>query len=551
MKSYDFDKEVQNQFNKLFSGLTTLDWRKWLKISSKEEYESQALKNSGLDQIDDIYKRIKNEKTQSRSFSVNITSYIRDYLGRDPLVFVHTSGTTNSSLSGIKWFHMKKSTVSQLWAPGMRAIFESSGLDNRSSAVIFVPSRINIDGINILKDKKYISLYSSEFSQRIMISIIKPLSYLLYEYKHSKHLDIISKILSLNKISVVSAPAATILGWANLEKFKEGLKMSLADLPKEHNPILISLLELINKEGFDSASEKIQSLLSEKISKAVLIFSISSLTQSNWDLIRKFMQWENGMELFTNLYVASEIGPFASSLGDYKVAGSNKMFIFPLTLPVIEYKGKFSLLSQSKNKIGNLYVSRQTEASPLINIETGDVISIKNQVGLPQIGGDIFRSSFILNYPIKISHKVVLPRDYRICVGDLFTLKEFEILAPRYLLDCLLKYCKFEIDALLLVKHDNNIIPWKLVLSLNTNSKCRTKQDLIKKIENCPKAKYIFNALNNNFLELEFIEDQPIDFLATRSQILSKVRNGIIPKGILKKWPLYLITPEKDCNKIC
>ena len=71
----------------------------------------------------------------------------------------HTSGTSDSNINGLKWFHMTKSIIQQLWAPGMQAIFESSGLKSNSSAVIFIPSRMNFDGIQSYKDKKYISLY--------------------------------------------------------------------------------------------------------------------------------------------------------------------------------------------------------------------------------------------------------------------------------------------------------------------------------------------------------------------------------------------------------
>jgi len=40
---------------------------------------------------------------------------------------------------------------------------------------------------------------------------------------------------------------------------------------------------------------------------------------------------------------------------------------------------------------------------------------------------------------------------------------------------------------------------------------------------------------------LKKLSENPVDFLATRSEILEKVRNGKNPKGILKKWPLYII----------
>ena len=330
MEAYDFDKDVQKVFDKSFSDISHIDWKEWLNISSKDEFETLAVKLSGLDKVNDLLNRIKKEKTNSRSFSVNLDTYIEDYDGFDPLILVHTSGTTDSSLAGIKWFHMTKSTIERLWAPGMRAIFESSGLTSKGSAVIFVPSRLNLDGINESNKSQYISLYSSEFSQRVMLSAIKPISYLLYEYKNSKNLEIISKILSLENLSVISAPAATILGWANIDKFRAGLEKSLGVVPKNPSPMLEKLLKIIHYNGIDAASKKIQNLLSEKVSKATVIFSISSLNAHQWDLIRKFMKWEKGTEKFTNLYVGSEIGPFASSLGDNNLARSNKMYIFPV-----------------------------------------------------------------------------------------------------------------------------------------------------------------------------------------------------------------------------
>lgn len=543
METYDFDEEVQKVFNKSFSDIPSIDWKAWLKVSSKDEFETFALKLSGLDKVDDLFNRIKKEKTDSRSFSVNLKTYIEDYQGRDPLIMIHTSGTTDSSLAGIKWFHMTKSIIDRLWVPGMRAIFESSGLNSKCSAVIFVPSRLKSDGINEFDYRKYISLYSSEFSQRIMLSAIKPRSYLLYEYKNSKDLDIISKILSLENLSIISAPAATILGWANLEKFRQGLKKNLDAINKDGNPVIEKFLAMINNEGFNAASLKIQKKLSEKVSKATIIFSISSLNSNQWELIRTFMKWEKGKEKFTNLYVGSEIGPFASSLGDYELAQSNKMYIFPLTLPVLEYKRNLSLITQTNDKIGKLLISRHHNSDPLINIDTGDVIVIKNQERIPIIGGEIFRSGFRLKYPINISKKIKLTKNPNIYAGDLFNLREFDIFAPRYLLDCLINNCKIQTDSLLLVGYEGNDVPWELFLPTNKDIKCHNDEEVRKIIKSCPKEERIEEAIQNNYLTIKLINEQPVDFKATRLEILKKVQKGNIPKGILKKWALYLVLP--------
>ena len=187
MKRFDFDLETQKIFDKNFSNIQKTDWRKWLDISSREEYEELSLKLSGLSSVDDIFKRIKSEITDSRSFSIDLEDYLNKYQDNDSLIFCHTSGTTNSNLSKLKWFHMAKEIVKRQWAPGMQAIFESSGLDSKSSAIIFVPSRLKFDGIRTYEEKNYVSLYSSEFSQRITLSTIKPQSYLFCEYKNSKN----------------------------------------------------------------------------------------------------------------------------------------------------------------------------------------------------------------------------------------------------------------------------------------------------------------------------------------------------------------------------
>ncbi|MFX1555593.1 MAG: hypothetical protein ACFFBV_16845, partial [Promethearchaeota archaeon] len=288
MNSFDFNFEIQKIFDKQFSNIQSTDWKKWLDISSKEEYEEFALKNSGLSSISDIFKKIKKEKTNSKDLSVDLYSFLENHDVSEPLIVCHSSGTTNSDLSALKWLHMSQDIIQRYWAPGMQAIFESSGLNSKSSIVIFVPSRLKNDGINFYEEKSYISLYSSEFSQRLMLSIIKPFSYTLFEYKNSKNIEIITKILSMDHISAVSAPASTILGWADIEKFQIGLKNSLDQIKNVEDPLLETFLIKIKKEGIENTAKEIQDLLSKKISKATVVFGISSLSENEWETIRKF-----------------------------------------------------------------------------------------------------------------------------------------------------------------------------------------------------------------------------------------------------------------------
>jgi len=426
----------------------------------------------------------------------------------------------------------------------MQAIFESSGLNSKSSIVIFVPSRLKTDGLNVYNDRNYISLYSSEFSQRLMLSIIKPNTYTFFEYKNSKNLEIISKILSLNNVSTISAPAATILGWADIEKFEIGIRNSLNFIKDVENPILENLLLKIKRDNFRRVVREIQSLLSKKLSKATVVFSISSLSESNWQLIRKFMNWEKGREKFINLYVASEMGPFAASItkDDYIFSRTGNLYVFPLTLPVIERKGKKELISRSKEKIGRLLISKLNNSKPFINIDVGDIIKIVNQEAIPQIEGKILRSSFQLKYQIQVSKEIQIPSNYKVYAGDYFTFNTFEVYEPRYLLNCLKVNCQLDLDSILLLKQKSmNSNNWKLVILSNGKKGCSnvdTYRDLLLK---CIKNDDFKDKIKKNLIEVQLIKDNPINFLATRSDMLKKVRSGKNPKGILKKWPFYVI----------
>ncbi|MBD3253528.1 MAG: hypothetical protein GF383_00465 [Candidatus Lokiarchaeota archaeon] len=552
MKKYDFDLRVQEILNKKFSDLRDVDWKSWLRINSLEEYEELALELSGLGNQRDLIDRLKEEKTESRELSVDLESYVQKFKGSYPLILTHTSGTTNSQISALKWFHMSDYLIRNLWGPGMQAIFESSGLNNENSAVVFVPSRLDIDGLNEIDNKKYISLYSAEFSQRIMLSAIKPKSYLFYQYKVSSNIETIADLLSLKEIAIVSAPSATILKWANLEKLKQYLKTSLKSSSFDsENYLLKKLLNILKRESLTEGTLKIRKLLSNALCNSKLVFSISSLSESQWNLIRDFMKWKKGEEKFTNLYVCSEIGPFASSLpdGDYTISKQNKMYILPLTIPCIQYRGSIEIIPYVKNKIGKLLVSRlnHSGSSPILNIDTGDIISIEGFKRLPLIGGNILRDNFQIKYPLKISKSITKPDDYAIYAGDFFTLKKFDIIQPRILLNCIKNQCNLKIDYLLLVnQNDSKKEMWKLVFTKKSDSSCINTSEINKKLKKCSEKYENYAKLITNVEEIKLIDDIPVKFVKDRQKILEKVRSGKIPKGILKKWPLYLIMPSNN-----
>ena len=80
-------------------------------------------------------------------------------------------------------------------------------------------------------------------------------------------------------------------------------------------------------------------------------------------------------------------------------------------------------------------------------------------------------------------------------------------------------------------------------MQVKDNSNCATPKDFFDKISKCPKEQEIYKIIKDNYLELKLIDEPPVNFVKKRSEMLSKVRNGQIPKGILKKWPLYIVNP--------
>ncbi len=548
MKPFDFDVTTQKLMNRYYSITPDIEWKKWLELDSMEAFIEEALKNSGLSRQKGIFERLKTQKTDSRQFAVEFKKFIEVHSFAVPPILCHTSGTTNSNPDALKWFHMSKPLIKRLWAPGMRAIFESSGLSSDSSAVIFVPSRMHFDGVNEHNGTRYTSLYSSEFSQRLVLSMFKPQSYVLYPYRKAYNLDVISQILQLDHVSVVSAPSATILKWADLTRLKSGIQKSLHTAESPKNIEHLDLYQLIKQEGIEHAAKEIQNRLSDKLSNAILIFSISSLNESRWAKIRAFMKWEKGKERFTNLYVGSEIGPFASSipLKSFDVSRANKMYVFPLTLPVLQYRNQKKLLTQVANSTGKLLISRLHNATPQINIDTGDVISVLNgdepSANVPMIGGNILRAEFTLKYDIKINEKIQTSSRPKILTGDFFTFEKFDIESSRSVLNYLKKECSLPYSSLVLNKEAEG--SWTLFVPAEKEI-CSSGGKIASLFRAWSDEPSLKAAINDNHIEIKVLSEELVDFLAPREKVVEKVRKGVYPKGILKKWPLYVIKPSK------
>lgn len=547
MGSFDFDLELQRIFDNCYSEMPPTNWKSWLDISSKEEYESLTLKQSGLSSVDNLFNRIREGKTDPRQISVNIESYSDSYSGSQPLFICHTSGTSGGKLSDLKSFHISEELVARLWAPGMQAIFQASGLDRNSSAAVFVPSRIQNDGLSITKGTKLIKLYSSEFSQRLMLSLIRPKSYLLDEYKNATSLHTIARLLSMDRISIVSAPASTVLRWADLGRLRQDFKRSLATVSDCDCPLLSELTDKIKFLGLEAATAGIQKSLSEHISGATLVFSTSSITRTEWAKIDEFMKWRNGVRNFTNLYVGSEVGPFAASIDHNSQLISNQdMQVFPLTLPVIERRGERNLISRSGDHIGRLLVSRMNGPEPVINIDTGDVIAIRSQEGLPRIAGEVLRDGFRLKTEVAISPEVGVPKESFVLVGDYFDLEEFEIINPRLLVACLRERCDSDEDVSFVLRLGFDF-PW--VMFVPKGGKCRDVAEIRNKMRLCPRGEMLEIAMKKVWLHLELLERNPVERSRPRSELLKRVSNGELPKGVLKNWPLYVVTPPRKSTR--
>ncbi len=543
MRFYDFDPQLQRVFNEAYSDIHSTDWRSWLNISSREEYESLALKLSGLENVDNIFERIKREVTDPKQISVEPNSLVDSHKGSKPVVCCHTSGTSGGTLSDLKFYHISEELAKRLWAPGMRAIFEASGLSTDSSAVIFVPNRIIGDGMINFNKKTLIKLYSSEFSQRLMLSLIKPKSYLLYEYKNANNPLVLEKMLSMNKISIVSAPASTILGWADLDKLRQSLKNSQKTFTESRESS--ELTRMINNWEVGAAAAELQKLLSEALSEATIVFSISSMTEGEWSKIRNFMGWKRGSEKYTNLYVGSEVGPFAASIDrdDSGFPLSDRMLVFPLSIPVVRRGEKIELISRSRKGFGQLLVSHLRGSEPIINIDTGDVVTVENQQGLPKIGGQVLRAAFPLKVELKFSRELKIPQGSRVFVGDYFKIKNLEIVNPHRLFTCLSLKCEVKGSLSAIIIADANMQHLVMILTLPESSHCVGIDEIKNKLYQCPGGKFIRQAMKRKQLQLETISSQPFETKTPRLELIKKVKKGELPKGILKNWPLYLITP--------
>lgn len=547
MRTHDFDPALQRVFSTAYVSMPRVDWRRWLTISSPEEFEEAALDASGLfaGSLEGI---AEHPSTPPRQIAVDIATLAPT--PSRPIVACHTSGTSGGA---VKWFHMTMGLVRRLWAPGMQAIFESSGVTRTARVVVFVPSRLQGDGLTVEDGAILCRLYSAEFSQRLMLAMLRPAVYLLDVYRASRSLTTLARLLSMERIDVVSAPAATILGWADPRRLRRGLSRSYRALRARQDTVTgetAHLLERIRTVGVDAAAIEVQRRLNALFTAATLVFSTSSLTAPEWTTIRGFMGWSLGAERFTNLYVGSEVGPFAATLRRHPddPIGHDAMAVFPLTLPAIRRRGAVQLLSRCDTGRGRLLVSRVHVGSPVYNLDSGDVVQVMAVAGAPMIAGEILRDAFPLRVAPTVTLTPATPRRCAVYVGGYFDLGALEIVNPRRLQACLAEKCHVTIPVSVLYPPGlGDSWTWRF----SVQGSCRVSTPTIERVlASCPEGAPLASVIRDGALRIEVDHDLTTMVDRSRGDRLRQVGAGMLPKGVLKRWPLYLLkpVPEGQCG---
>jgi hypothetical protein len=175
----------------------------------------------------------------------------------------------------------------------------------------------------------------------------------------------------------------------------------------------------------------------------------------------------------------------------------------------------------------------------VINIDTGDVITVADQEGLPVIGGEVLRAQFQLKVDVSVS-PVTIP-DSRILVGSYFDINGIEIRNPRRLWACLADRCSIDGLSSGLMKPEGDT--WVLAVFVPKNC---SPADIENGLTSCPGGESLGKALKKGQLHIEMAEKDLVEWVIPRSELLKKVRKGELPKGVLKKWPLYVVNPPES-----
>ncbi|MCS3901987.1 hypothetical protein [Methanococcus voltae] len=451
-------------------------------------------------------------------------------------------------------------------------------INTKGAMVFLIPSGLHIDGVFNIGGNYLTRLYGFELTQRIAIALYPKSNYFIDYYSNAYNLSTILKILSLGDIAVIAVPYNVILNWNNPNKLKEGFKRELLnineltnlienkdsenlksntqDSTKNNNKINNNFNNKFNdnntefyneflsyKAKFEQNPEKtvkeLQNLLKDKLKNAILISGTTYMIKRQWDELRSFMGWKKGQERLTNVYIGSEIGPFSATINK---ADNYRQYVMPLTIPLLERKNNRELLTRSKYEYGNLLISKMDEDYPIYNINTGDVITLLDKKRIPKISGEILRANFKVNLDMIVKN---LPKG-DIIAGDYFRLKDFEIVNSKEITTCISD--KFKMDKnspIILVNSEKYklIVPIKLEKDKAT-VQLELAQKVKEELEVCPIDEDLKKALKD--FEIELNEDIALEPKGGREELLKKVKSGEMPKGVLKKWNLYVINENND-----
>ena len=92
---------------------------------------------------------------------------------------------------------------------------------------------------------------------------------------------------------------------------------------------------------------------------------------------------------------------------------------------------------------------------------------------------------------------------------------------------------------MLLIAQKNEDDNYKLILPYS--SSCQNELIIKTKISNDKSMRDYHPLFKDSRINIDLIDEQPVNFYESRTKKLQKVRSGEIPKGILKKWPLYVL----------
>ncbi len=437
----------------------------------------------------------------------------------------------------------------------MAAIFEGSGMAPSNAAVVLLPSRLAGDGLVTGDRGPCMKLYSIEFSQRLGIAHCQPRELVIDEAKRANSLETLARVLSLDGIAVVSAPSTVVLGWCDVATIKRGLERSIArqgveDI--ESVPLVAELVRSIRDHGIEHVAKDVHARLVRKFKDARFIFGTTSLTAGQWRKFREFTGRAEGEENITNLYASSEVGPLAASISppghDFPRPGgttNTSLYCFPLAFPCLDTGNEIRLLPVERADHGVLLATRQGHDGLVVNLDTGDRLKVLDQEhGLPLLDGQVLRAGFFVKqgYPVP----AFLPRApaSRFMAGDYLAKDGFEIENPSRAFETLHETFPGITRPLVFTAPASARDPWTLLVFFLHHDPVPDPATLLSACAGSGDTRFISTYHASGMLDVHVTAIDPSLVKEERVLLGQKVRDGLLPKGVLKSWPAFVVIKE-------